>query len=102
MILYNVTINVEANIHDEFLDWLKNVHIPEVLQTGLFVKHSFLKLISDDPESVGTTYAVQYFLKDLKDFVNYTENHAPTLQKKTKDKYGDKVVAFRTLLEVLD
>ncbi len=102
MILYNVTVNVEPSIHEEFVNWLKKTHIPEVLQTGLFVKYSFLRLISDDPESIGTTYAVQYFLKDLKDFVNYTENYSPALQKKTKDRYGDKVVAFRTLLEVLE
>ncbi len=102
MILYNVTLNVEPDVHDDFVHWLTKTHIPEVLQTGLFTKHIFLKLLNEDPETIGTTYAVQYFLKDIKDFVNYTENYAPTFQKKTLDRYKSKVIAFRTLLEVME
>ena len=33
MIIYNVTINIDASIHDEWLAWIKE-HIPQVLATG--------------------------------------------------------------------
>ena len=37
MVLYNVTINIDYAVHDEWLDWMKNVHIPDVMNTGLFI-----------------------------------------------------------------
>jgi len=38
----------------------------------------------------------------MKDLHNYQVNYSPSLQKKHSDKYGKKVVAFRTLLEKLE
>ncbi|GAB4405707.1 MAG: DUF4286 family protein [Microscillaceae bacterium] len=102
MILYNVTLFVEEAIHEEFREWLTRTHIPEVLQTGLFVKHHFLKLLSEEENAAQVTYAVQYFLNNIADFVQYTENYAPALQEKTKARFGEKVLAFRTLLEMLE
>jgi hypothetical protein len=99
-IIYNVTSLVEHSIEQEWLDWMKNVHIPEVIQTGLFLEYKLLKLVSEESEG-GTSYAVQYLLHDIKDFLNYSENYAPALRQKSLDKYGEKVIAFRTLLEVI-
>jgi hypothetical protein len=99
-IIYNVTSHVEHSIEQEWLNWMKNVHIPEVIQTGLFLEYKLLKLVSEESEG-GTSYAVQYLLNDVKDFLNYSENYAPALRQKALDKYGEKVIAFRTLLEVI-
>jgi hypothetical protein len=99
-IIYNVTSHVEHSIEQEWLNWMKNVHIPEVIQTGLFLEYKLLKLVSEESEG-GTSYAVQYLLNDVKDFLNYSENYAPALRQKSLDKYGEKVIAFRTLLEVI-
>ena len=35
MIIYNVTMNVESDIHDEWLNWMRNTHIPKYFATGL-------------------------------------------------------------------
>lgn len=100
MIVYNVTFNIEDSIRDEFLQWMKTSHIPSVMATGLFLEHKFLKLISNHGDSVGTsTYAVQYYLKDLKDFLKYSDHFSPRFQQETIDKYGNQVIAFSTLLE---
>ncbi len=99
MILYNVTINVEDDIHDEWLAWMKKTHIPEVFSTKLFVEYKFLRVLNQSEDESGTTYCVQYFLKKLDHFLTYAEKHAPGLQAKTFEKYGNKIVAFRTLLE---
>jgi hypothetical protein len=101
MILYNVTVNVAPDIHDEWLVWMKNEHIPEVLDTGLFVAHKMLKLLTET-ENDGTTYAIQYFLNDISDFETYRNQYGPGLQAKSFQKFGDKMLAFRTLLEVME
>ena len=36
MLVYNVTVKVNTDIHEEWLEWMKKTHIPEVLATGYF------------------------------------------------------------------
>jgi hypothetical protein len=33
MIVYNVTVNIDGAVEQEWLKWMKEVHIPEVLAT---------------------------------------------------------------------
>ncbi|MDQ3051379.1 MAG: DUF4286 family protein [Bacteroidota bacterium] len=100
MIIYNVTININHDVHDEWLQWMKKVHIPDVLQTGLFVESKMLRLLGDE-DSGGTTYAIQYTLHSMEDYERYQRDFAPALQKEVTEKYNDKFVAFRTLLETV-
>jgi hypothetical protein len=99
MIIYNVTINVENDIRDEWQQWMKEVHIPDVLNTGCFTEYRFCKVLVDEEQ--GTTFSIQYSTPSIEILKQYQAEHAPRLQKEVKDKYGDKFVAFRTLLEVL-
>ena len=99
MILYNVTVNVEPGVEEEWISWMKEIHIPEVLETGCFTSHKFLKLLNESPEATGTTYAIQYFAPGITSLNRYLDNFAPDLQKKTLDRYQDKTVSFRTFLE---
>ena len=39
MILYNVTVKIAKAVHDDWLEWMKTVHIPDVLKTNLFGTH---------------------------------------------------------------
>ncbi len=100
MILYNVTLNVDSNIHKEWLDWMQKVHIPEVIATGHFLKYKICKLLRASEE--GVTYSIQYFLTSSKQLHQYQVQHAPALQKEHTERYGERVVAFRSLLEVVE
>jgi hypothetical protein len=100
MIIYNVTINVDDEIHHEWLEWMQKVHIPDVLSTGLFTGYRICRLL--DVEDEGTTYSVQYSCKGLEDYNAYKEKHAPRLQQEHLRKFGERFVAFRTLLEVVE
>lgn len=103
MILYNITFNIENDIMEDFLVWLKGKHIPDFLQTGLFTEYKLFKLISNHGDTPDTsTYALQFYLKDLKTFLEYSDYQAPRLQNDLKDKFGSKVIAFRTLLEKIN
>ena len=46
MIIYNVTVSIDASIHEDWLEWMKKVHIPEVMQTGYFLENKLCKLIA--------------------------------------------------------
>ena len=99
MILYNVTVNVEDSIHKDWLNWMKETHIPDVMKTGMFKENKILKLLSKLPEEQGTTYAIQYFCNSLEDLENYQQNFAPKLQEDHVKRYGNRAIAFRTILE---
>jgi hypothetical protein len=100
MIIYNVTVNVENGCHDEWLNWMQHVHIPEVMACGIFTGHRILKVLADE-DSGGKTYAIQYNCNSMEDYDTYIKNFAPALRQKTISLFGEKVVAFRTLLETL-
>jgi hypothetical protein len=99
MIIYNVTVNVEDEIQEQWLSWMKEVHIPDVMSTGLFVENKICKVLGVDDE--GTTYSVQYTCKNMDDYNRYQAEFAPRLQKEHSDKFREKFVAFRSLLEVV-
>ena len=69
MILYNVTINIDYDVHDEWLDWMKNKHIPDVLKTGLFIENKICRILAE--EDGGKSYSIQYFLKNMDDYYTY-------------------------------
>ncbi|MBV6645481.1 MAG: DUF4286 family protein [Cyclobacteriaceae bacterium] len=99
MVLYNVTVNIEESIQPEWIAWMKEIHIPDVLSTGLFYESKFLKLLNENPDVEGITYAIQYLAKNMADVEHYLDKFALGLQQKHLDRFGDKFVAFRTVLE---
>ena len=100
MIIYNVTVNIDNDVAEEWLKWMIDVHIPEVLNTGLFLENHIYRLIADE-NSGGTSYAVQYYCETMNDYEKYKQNYAADLQVAHASRYKDKFVAFRTLLEVV-
>lgn len=100
MIIYNVTVNIENDVHDEWLKWMQEVHIPDVLRTGIFSESRMLKILADE-DSGGTSYAIQYTCANMQDYEKYRDEFAPALQREVAEKFKDKFVAFRTLLETV-
>lgn len=101
MIIYNVTVNVDDDIHDEWLKWMKEVHVPEVMGTGHFLENRIMRVLVEE-EMGGRTYAFQYTCQDMDTFRSYESNHAPSLRQDVEKRYGGKFVAFRTLLETVN
>lgn len=100
-VIYNVTIKVHESIATEWLDWIKNEHIPEVIQTGCFTNATILKIAETD-DSEGPTYAVQYLAPSKAMYNQYIEKHAGNLRQKSFDKWGDKFIAFRTVMHIVN
>lgn len=101
MILYNVTINIDSTVHDEWLEWMKSTHIPDVLATGLFTDNKIFRIITDEDEE-GITYSIQYFLNNMDDYEKYQNEFSGKLQEEHSGKFRDKFVAFRTIMEKVD
>lgn len=99
MIIYNVTVNVEETIHQEWLSWMKNTHIPAMLATGKFTKALMTKVLVEE-DLGGVTYSIQYTTPNKATLQKYYKEDAPTLRAQSQHFQG-KFVAFRTELEVI-
>ena len=98
MIIYNVTVNIDDDVHDDWFQWMSEVHIKDVMKTGLFLEARFSKILAE--EEGGKSYSIQYLCKTMEDLQTYQDEHAPSLQKDHTSRYEGKFVAFRTLLRV--
>jgi len=100
MILYNVTVGIDNSIEAEWKKWMIEVHIPDVIATGQFVDHKFFKVLShDEPNS--SSFSVQFFAKSKENLQVYQENFAEKLKQDHQEKFANKFVAFRTILETV-
>jgi len=102
MIIYNITINVEESAHENWLNYMKDEHIPDVMKTGCFVDYTFSKIITRQADETGITYSIQFKCKSMDDYDNYQAKYAPELRKDIDEKFEGKFYAFRTLLEVVE
>ena len=99
MLLYNVTLSVEPEVHAEWLQWMLKEHLRDMLGTGCFLGFRFSELNADGVQ--GPTYTVQYELADQADLDRYEQEFAPELRQKGLEHFGNKVLAFRTHMRVL-
>jgi hypothetical protein len=99
MVLYNVTVNVAPSVESDWIQWMRETHIPEVMATGKFYEYRFLKMIGEHPDAEGNTFAIQYLARDMGDLESYLSRYAPALQTKHVERYGENCLAFRTVLE---
>lgn len=100
MIIYNVTVKVEEAIAEDWLQWLLKDHIPDVMSTGCFSSHKVVRLLEID-DSEGPTYAIQYNADSLERYTQYIEMYAPFMRQKSIDKWGQRFMAFRSTMQVV-
>lgn len=100
MIIYNITTKLEKEIADNWLQWMLNEHIGDILQTKCFTDFKLVRLLDVD-DSDGPTYAVQYFAESKSDYNRYIQLHSSEMRKRSFDKWGDKFVSFRSVMEVV-
>lgn len=100
MVIYNVTVSLAPEIEEEWLKWIEEEHIPDMLGTEKFEKAQLVK-IYDDKQAATGSYAVQYYAKSPQLLNAYLSEDAARLRKKTADQFGDKLLSFRTFLNVV-
>lgn len=100
MYIYNVTSNVSEAIHKEWLNWMKQTHIPAMLATGKFTKAKMAQVLVEE-EMGGVTYSVQYTTDSAETLKAYYNENATKLRNEALLLFKDQLVSFRTELMVI-
>jgi len=100
MIVYNDTIILDDAIEDEWLHYMKTVHIPAVMSTGLFSSYRILTVI--DSPNEGVTYCIQYNADSIEHFQQYYMNFLHKHQAAHQQKFEERFVIYNTLMEQVE
>ena len=100
MIIYNITVKVEASSAEKWLKWMKEEHLEDMMNTGLFSDYRMCRLLDQD-DAEGVTFVIQYHTDSIENYQSYLSEHAPKMRQKSLSKFADKMVAFRTVMEVV-
>lgn len=101
MFIYNITIKVDWDIHEQWLEWFKTYHVPAILDYKCFYEAKLLKLHEID-ESDGATYAVQFFAESKANYNRYIELYANEVSTIERNFWNMKVMTFGTLMQVVE
>ena len=97
MILFNLTILANQEIHEELKSWILKDFFPPISREKEFQSLSLLKVLHSPNE--GTTYALQFKATDENVINKFREHHLPLLEKKAQLEYANKLYFFESLME---
>ncbi len=101
MIIYSVTVSIENDLAEEWLQWMQSTHIPEVMATGFFEGYTLQQILEPvvDPDRIN--YNVLYEVASRDDLEQYQRSAAPALQRKHHERYGENALAIRVVMHRL-
>jgi hypothetical protein len=99
MIVYNETIIVEEASYENWISYIRQVHIPEVMATGYFDSYKVLNVI--DSPNEGVTTCVQYNTDSEERFAQFYNQHLQGLHKAHHELYENKYVLYSSLMETI-
>lgn len=73
MIAYEVTVEVDEDLVERYLEFMRTRHIPAILATGCFSHAEFNR-------ATETRFRQRYLADTLADLERYLERHAPALR----------------------
>ena len=100
MYIYNVTINIEKSVKQDWLRWMQEKHIPEMLATGKFSEAKLSQVMVEEDQ--GITYSVQYTTDSKETLEKYYRENAEKLRQEGLTLFKEKFVAFRTELKIIN
>ena len=100
-VVYEVNIDLDATLRDEYLAWLR-AHMDEICALPGFLGARILE-VTDPPAADGrASLSVQYRLVGPESLGAYLADHAPRLRAEGEARFGGRFTASRRVLAGLD
>ncbi len=99
MYIYSVAITIKKEIEDDWVSWMKEVHLGDVMATGYFQSWKMLKMLIPASTTDEVSYVVQYSVNSLARYEEYAKKESSRLQSDHALKFPGKFKAARAVLE---
>lgn len=94
MIIYEITAKVRLDLIDEYEQFMKEVHINDLCETGYF-ERAELARVTDG------IYRVRYYVEDRETLEKYFETDVKRLREHFNQKFPKGIEVSREILEIL-
>ena len=101
MIIYTVTVIIKKDVESDWLLWMKEIHIPHVMNTGYFFDWQIQKLILPEDAHDEITYIINYHAQSFEKYQQYVEKGALRLRNEHNEKFGGKFKATRAVYSLI-
>lgn len=99
MYIYSVTLKLDKHIESQWLEFMQQKHIGDVLAMGCFLSCSMRKLIDEDASHV--TFNMQYATNSQEDYRRYQQVFGPALKEEVNHLFGGKFTAERAFYKIV-
>ena len=100
MLIYNTTYHVEEDQEKYFLIWIQEYYFPEIEKNGILHVPRILRVLSHREEG-SACFSVQFEVEDSALLHRWHCEQGVKLNDELLRIFGDKVVGFPTLMEVI-
>jgi len=101
MFIFNTTYLVSDEVHETWLDWVRNQHIPFMIDSTYFSHPQVARVITSDKQD-GTSFSVQFHVKDLQTLKLWKKEYSSLFQENCTNQFGTEVIFFTTVLELVE
>ena len=101
MIIYNTTFNVPENLQTEFLDFMRNEYIPQVIQSDI-LKEPRLSRIFGREDDDGYSFALEFKADNIQDLEEWNKKEGKKLYFKVLTKFRQNILGFATLMQPIN
>ena len=99
MVIYEVNVELNPEIKDDFISWLENEHIDELLaQDGFYKAETFYRKASEEGCADKSLLTIHYSVNSRKNLEDYFKNHREEIKRKALEKFNGKFKINRRIL----
>jgi len=95
-VIYSVTLQVNHDAVTEWLGWMLEAHIPEVMATGCFEAYEMRQQLEPSVEG-RETFEIRYLCASMGTYRRYEEQYASHLQAAHNARFGGRFEAIRRI-----
>jgi len=100
MLIYNETFIIDDAIETDWLQYIKNTHIPAILATGAFDSHKVLNVL--DSPNEGVTYCLQFQTDKVERYSDFYYKHVEEIHANHNKNFEERFALFHTVMEEVE
>jgi len=98
MFIYTVTVTIKKDIEEEWVSWMNDVHLDQVMAAGYFSYRKLYKILIPSQTGDEVSFVVHYFTESLELYEEYAKKEASRLQAEHTKKFPGKFKAARSVM----